>query len=335
MNAPRLTFYCELANAPLQALFAQEDVIPALRGLEASVSLGLLDLSPERAAVVKRLNQAGIPLVAWLLLPPEQGYWFNVDNAAEAAARYQAFRDWTAEHGLRWARVGLDIEPDIRQLRQLAGRPWRLALTLLGRALDDGRLRAAQTRYRALVAQIRADGYAVDSYHFPFILDERQARSTVLQRWAGLVDFPADREVLMLYSSFLRPHGPGVLWNYAMGAQSVGLGNTGGGVDTSGLIEQQYLNWDEFVRDLRLAACQCDDLHIFSLEGCVAQGFLERLQDFDWDGPVRLPLADARRVGRWRRAARLGLWAASRPWLFLLLALGLAGAWAYLRRIKR
>ena len=79
---PRLTFFCELEADALETLFADSSVIDNLVTLEASVSLGILDLSPGRAAVVRRLNEAGIPVIAWQLLPKEQGYWFNLGNAS-------------------------------------------------------------------------------------------------------------------------------------------------------------------------------------------------------------------------------------------------------------
>ena len=34
----------------------------------------------------------------------------------------------------------------------------------------------------------------------------------------------------------------------------------------------------------------CEDIAIFSLEGCVEQGFLERLGTFDWEKPLVLPM---------------------------------------------
>ncbi len=37
----------------------------------------LSDLSPERAAVVRQLNGAGIPVVAIPLLPFDEGYYFT------------------------------------------------------------------------------------------------------------------------------------------------------------------------------------------------------------------------------------------------------------------
>jgi hypothetical protein len=85
------------------------------------VSLALLDLSAERAAVVRRLNEVGIPVVAWLLLPKDQGYFLTMDNLPQMAARYTDFQAWTAQYNLCWA--GLDLELDIREFQQFAQNP--------------------------------------------------------------------------------------------------------------------------------------------------------------------------------------------------------------------
>jgi len=321
---PQLTFFCELEADALRSLFADPALLEHLVKLTASVSLGILDLSPERVAVVRSLNQAGIPVVAWQLLPKEQGYWFNADNAPQAVARYVEFRRWTTKHRLRWDGIGLDIEPDIGQMQSLRADPWPWLPTLLKRTFNGERVRRAQMAYSALVAQIHADGYRVDGYHLPFVVDERKAGSTLLQRLAGLVDIAVDREVLMLYTSLARPRGHAILWSYAQDAQSVGVGVTGGGVELTEPIPP--LDWDEFSRDLLLARCWTGDIHAFSLEGCVQQGFLPRLHDFDWDQPVTLPLTMAAQVESWRKALRAGLWATAHPCLLLsgaLIALGL------------
>ena len=62
------------------------------------------------------------------------------------------------------------------------------------------------------------------------------------------------------------------------------------------------LSWDELSGDLRRARRLCADLHVFSLEGCVRQGFLPRLQAFDWGGPGGAPKTTARRMELMRRA---------------------------------
>jgi hypothetical protein len=71
------------------------------------------------------------------------------------------------------------------------------------------------------------------------------------------------------------------------------------------------LTWDEFARDLRLARHWCDHVYVHSLEGCVWQGFLPRLREFDWSGaapPDSARVADAMRTG-----LRTFLWTNAHP----------------------
>lgn len=355
MAKPHLTFFCELKPEELQDLFADPVLIEDLKTLDASISLGILDLSAERAEIVHRLSQAEIPVIAWLLLPEEQGYWFNLDNVSQAQAFYKALTAWTDEQDLRWAGVGLDIEPDIRELRQVTGKWWRTLPSVLRRLFDRKRLRQAQEGYGNLVAQMHADGYDVESYQLPLIVDERMAKSSLLQRIAGLVDITVDREVLMLYSSLLRPHGASVLWSYGRHCSptykpftpftlkqrskssvraAIGLGSSGGGVNI-GVLDTHPLDWNELERDLRLAWHWCDEIYIFSLEGCYQQGFLPRLKSFEWASPVLFPLVPAQRVDRWRKFMRSVLWISAHP---AILVAGLVGGlWLFmrLRRLKR
>ena len=324
MTPPRLTFYCELEAPALQELMVSQ-VIADLKALKASVSLGILDLSPERAEVVGQLNKAGIPVIAWLLLPKEDGYWFNIYNAAQAAARYESFKTWTAEYGLQWGRVGMDIEPDINELSELVKRNFRVVPDILRRVVSQRHLRQARQAYMDLVGQIHADGYPVDNYQLPLMADERSAHSTLIQRLGGLVDLKVDREVWMLYTSLLRPNGAGMLASYAPEAQSVGVGITGGGVELTADIPP--LTWDEFSRDLRLAWYSCDDLHIFSLEGCVRQGYLERLKSFAWDFPLILPEKGMARVESLRKLLQTVLWISAHFTGILLSAIGTILFW--------
>jgi hypothetical protein len=332
-QTPRLTFFCELDAEPLALLFADRVVLEQLLALGARVSLGIRDFSRQRAAVVQRLNQAGIPVIAWQLLADEHGYWYNLGNADRAAERYAAFLRWTQDHDLRWDGVGIDIEPDIREVAQWFANPLRLAAPLLRRLLDHERVRRAGADYSALVERMRADGYPVESYVIPLIRDDRRVGSTLVQRIMGLVDLPTDREVPMLYTSFLRAHGVSALWSYAPEGRAAGLGSTGGGVDVGEIDRIPPLTWDELSRDLRLARRWCDQLYIFSLEGCVRQGFLERLTRFDWDGPAAAPGVWDRRVAGMRTVLHSGLWLATR--LDLLLTSLLALSWLLSRRPRR
>jgi hypothetical protein len=338
MRPPCLTFFCELETDPLKDLFAGVKLTNNLKSLEAGLSLGILDLSAERAKVVQKLNRAGIPVTAWLLLPKEEGYWFNLDNVSQALTLYQDFLAWTADHGLQWAAIGLDIEPDIRVLQQLSASGWRSLLKLMPKLatnfFDRKRLTSARREYAGLVKRIRAEGYSVESYQFPIIADERKTGSTLLQRLSGLVDIQVDREVWMLYSSFIRPAGVGFLWSYAPQAQAIAVGVTGRGVESDSRDEPP-MTWDELARDLRLAWYWADQIYIFSLEGCVSQGYLDRLKTFEWDQPILVPEELARPFNAMRSVLRSLLWVGSH--LTAILVASLAGGLLFvqLRRLMR
>jgi hypothetical protein len=310
--APHLTFFCELSSDALTNLFADGSVVDSLQALSARVSLGLVDLSDERAEVVRGLNEAGVPVIAWQLLPEDQGYWFNQHNAAFAAACFDAFKEWTARHDLKWDGIGVDVEPDIREIQRALANPWTFVPTVTRRLLHPDVLRQANADYAALVSRMRADGYRVDSYVIKMVLDERAVGSTLLQRVTGLVDVPADREIPMLYTSFFG-RSPAPLWSYGKGSKSIAIGSTGGGVSVAGIDQVQPLSWEELTRDLLLAAWLADDVHIFSLEGCVRQGYLERLREFNWSAPVVIPVAEAARIDRVRALTQTLLWALAHP----------------------
>jgi hypothetical protein len=298
----RLTFFCELEPEPLQRLFAQPEVVDALLALRAGVSLGLLDLSPARAQVVRELQRAGVPVTAWLLLPLEHGYFQHVGNVAESEARFQELCAWTEQEGLSWAGVGLDLEQDRRDLDRISTAPWRAVPVTLRHALDGERLRRGLRGYRELLARIGQRGWPAEIYQFPSIADDRTTGSTLLQRAFGMMDLPVEREVWMLYSSILPPRGPGWLCSYGPQARAIAVGSTGGGIDSL-----PKLGWTELRRDLLLAKRWTDQLYIFSLEGCVSQDLLPRLLDLDWSEPIAVPERQQRQVDQLRRLMRVPL----------------------------
>jgi hypothetical protein len=262
-------------------MFSTTTVLADLADLGAGVSLALPDLSPKRAAAVRRFNEAGVPVTAWLVMPKAQGYFFNAGNVAAAARRFEEFAAWSVEYGLRWAAVGLDIEPDFDELRTLAhGRVLRLFSVLTARSLDYRRILRARTAYQDLISRIRSSGYRVEVYQLFFMADERRARSTLLERLLGVVDVTAERNCLMLYTSFHHSWSASVIQVYGADAGCIVVGSTGGDSPLdSGFAP---LSWDELLRDLRAARQWTNEIGVYSLEGCVRQGMLSRLKDVDW-----------------------------------------------------
>ncbi len=272
---PRLTFFCELDPDSLKEVFTKSSALKTLKKLGAGVSLGILDLTPERAAMVTLLNKAGIPVTAWLLLPKNAGYWFNLENVEIASDRYARFVSWTKEHGLHWEGIGLDIEPDINLINLLI-RKRGLGL-LIKKLFNRFQLSDAEDGYVSLIERMRQDGYYVESYQIPFVLDEKRVKSTILKKVLGIVSLPVDAEIPMLYSSMFKSKSPGLLLSYAQESPFIAIGSTGGGVVMEGHGEMASLSPDEFMRDLALASEFSRHIHVFSLEGCIQQGILDRI----------------------------------------------------------
>lgn len=300
---PRLTFFVELEAEPLEALFDRPDLIDLLASQGWSLSMGLLDLSGRRAAVVRRLESSGIEVTAWLLLDPEDGYWLNADNADRARRRWRATAAWAEGEGLRLPRVGLDVEFPRSESEGAIRDRRRAFLSMLRRRRSRDRIRAAERGYTDLVGEIHAGGRTVEAYHFPHLLDERIAGTTLLRRSLGLVDVRVDAEVYMLYSSYLGRAGA---WTYFEDAPAIALGVTGGGVNVENPdAQRRFLSWERLSEDLRAAAAHVRDVYVFSLEGCVERGMLHRIAAIDWSGPApELPPHEARRARRGRRLAR-------------------------------
>lgn len=323
MQKPSITFFCELDETHLVDLFASNSLIQQLSRMGANICMGIQDLGAERAKIVKKLTKAGIPVTAWLLLPREQGYWTNLDTIPQTFDRYYEFRKWSLDNQLTWAAVGLDIEPRIDFLTKLSNNPFQQIPTLIKRFFAVSRYKKSKEDARSLIRQIHADGFAVEVYQFPFVLDERAARSTVLTRLLGTPPLEADREVLMLYSSFFDSHADAILWSYASQASAVGLGSTGGGVEIEGIPQLKTLRWIDLKHDLLLAHQSTNRLYIFSLEGCVENNYLDRLEDLDWSTPVSLPIHKSNHITFYRKVLQIMLWIFSHPLQSLLISAGL------------
>lgn len=301
---PRLTFFVELTSDRLTELFLDGRAADFLADGGHALSMGLLDLTSERAAIVRSLESRHVPVTAWLLLDVADGYWLNADNPDVARRRYEDAMAWAAREGLHLHRIGLDIEFPRTDAELLMRRSLRGVLTLLRRRRTAAQVMHAERAYVQLVEQIRRDGRSVETYHLPYLLDERRAGSTLLRRTLGVVDIPADIEVHMLYASYLGAAGARA---YFSEAPAIALGITGGGVNAEHDSRSgRLLSWDRLEADL-LAAAGARGVYIFSLEGCVWHDLLDPLRRMDWNKPSSvLPEGAQRRAHRNRRLLRVG-----------------------------
>lgn len=271
-----LVFFNEQDSPELAATFTP-DVVKQLAALEAGVAMGMRDLTDARAQTIRTLEAAGIPVTAWVLLSRDEGYFATHDNAPRIEAACARLREWSADHHLSLSSIGLDFEPDLRDLDELMVKPLRTVGRWMFRRGRLPVLEAAARRYQALIDTLRSAKWKVETYQFPFVVDDRRFASRFWQRTLGALAVDADREVVMLYSSLL-PAGHGMLSHYAPHCRAIAVGSTGGGIDPL-----PKLSWAELERDLLTAAAHAPHVFVFSLEGCVAQQMLARFAAFDWN----------------------------------------------------
>ena len=307
---PNLGFACcDQGIAPMQALFADHDVVAALHELHAQVVVAIADFSPERAQVVRFLNQQQIPVIAGVMLQTKDGPYFNAEDVSEAPAQIAAFEKWTRENGLRWDAVGLDIEPNFSEFAALKNHRWRLFTTLLRNSLDGKRIEHAQEAYSVLIRQVQSQGYPVETYTLPYGPVERNLHTTLIDRMFGTVDVRGSENDVMIYTSYARPAGSAIILDLGPYSQGIVVGITDG-LSPAG-SGYGPLDWDEFSSDLLVASHFTHHIGVYNLEGCVRQGYLPRLETMDWGGSVIIPAAPISRVKRRVMALSIALWLGS------------------------
>jgi hypothetical protein len=331
---PQLGFACcDQGIAQMQELFAHSDVVADLKSLHAQVAVAIADFSPERAKVIRMLNQQQIPVIAAVMLQTKDGPYFNADDVGEAPAQIAAFEKWTQDNGLRWAAVGIDIEPNFGELAALKNHPWRLVTTFVPNAFDSERMQRAQEAYSALIQHIQSQGYPVETYTLPYGPVEQMVHTTVVDRMLGTVDVKGDENDLMIYTSYARPVGSAIILDLGPDAQGIIVGITDGPPPAGSGFGP--LDWDEFSSDLIVASHLTHHVGVYNLEGCVQQGFLLRLRTFDWGRTLVIPASSVSRAHRHVRAFEIALWTLAHL-LYFIAAIFLFTIWVFWRwRLRR
>lgn len=277
-NKPKISFFNEMKSGPLMELFRDSSVVENLQTLNAEIRMGIMDISTERAEIIKMLTRKGIPVVAWLLLPEEEGYWFHAGNGSQAIARYQEVKRWADSHGVQLHGIGIDLELDYNDITTAKTNPWSLLWKLPARLYDKTEIEDGRKKYAELISMIKADGYMIESYYASFVKDETAVGNTSIQQLTKFLDIKTDREIPMLYSSFMG-NADGLLEVYGRepGIKTVALGSTGGGIDPS----LPTLTWEELANVMNMSSRFADEIHIFSLEGAVEKGYLKKMTTFE------------------------------------------------------
>lgn len=312
---PVISFFNEMNSRDLVTMFEDTTIIETLRKMNAEVRMGLVDLTYDRVQVIKKLNEAGIPVVAWLLLPEDEGYWFNASNGLLAYKRYRDVIQWAEFNGLQFKTIGIDLELDINDANLIRENPWNLFSMIPPRLFNKSEIEKGRREYEQLIETMQNDGFKVESYYAPFIKDETAIGNTAIQQVTKFLDIKTNKEIPMLYSSFLgNPDGYYKIYGLDIGLKAVGIGSTGGGVDTT----LPTLSYEELVHDISIASKFADEVHVFSLEGCVQKGYLKRLADQQFDDKLEFNQEQIQSVHKLQKFVKFVSNVLSYPTLFFL-----------------
>ena len=312
---PVISFFNEMNSRDLAIMFEDTTIIETLKKMNAEVRMGLVDLTYDRAEVVKKLNAAGIPVVAWLLLPEDEGYWFNSSNGLLAIKRYRDMKQWAEFNELEFKAIGIDLELDINDGKLIQQNPWNILWMVPPRLYDKSEIEKGRREYAQLIETMQQDGYVVESYYASFIKDETKIGNTAIQQATKFLDIKTDKEIPMLYSSFFgNPDGYYKVYGEDMGLKAVGVGSTGGGVDTT----LPTLSYEQLVHDISMASKFADEVHVFSLEGCVKKGYLMKLADQQFNDKLDFNQEQIQAVQKIQKFVKLVSNALSYPTIFFL-----------------
>ena len=284
----------------METLFSDEVIaVLADQGYEISLAVDNFD-DPATIRVIKRLNDAGIPVWVWPLHPMEDGYWLATDNADRMPGLYDRFSRWVEENDLIITGVMFDMEPtydDVQRLKEVVGEGGIPAAVKYLVTRRDGDLHREAVRiYSEMVDVIRADGYQVSTFNYPYLIDDRRDGDDSIAEMFHIAFVESDIDAYMLYRSFFKDSGLGTgSGNVASYARELS-----GASASLGSYMKDYLDVTHLESDIRIAACTSPVVHLYNLEALVIHGWLEDLSEIDQTAPVEVSIGGAAMIFGYR-----------------------------------
>ena len=284
----------------IEDLFSDEVIaVLADRGYEMSLAVDDFD-NPATVRVIRRLNDAGVPVWIWPLHPMEDGYWLATDNADKMPGLYDRFSRWVEANGLVITGVMFDMEPtydDVQRLKEVVregGIPGAVKYLVTRR---DGELHTNAVRvYAEMVDTIHADGYLVSTFNYPYLIDDRRDGDDSIAEMFHIAFVESDIDAYMTYRSFFKDSGLGTgSGNVASYARELS-----GASASFGSYMKDYLDRSHLEADIRIAARTSPVAHLYNLEALVMCGWLEGLSEIDTALPVDISVGEAAMIYGYR-----------------------------------
>ena len=257
----------------------QENRVPLYLHLRYGRDFGVTrpGVHSDAVELVRKANTLGIPVISWVVVPYEQGYWAYQGNAPANAEAVKAWVAWKRANQLRFVSVVLDQEFSWQNLRTyvplaMSSDPQKLDAWMAGNIDPEAQCRALNV-YRDLISWAHRQGVRADAAVAPMVIDDVEDGDMALQNALQIsATSRYDRMYLMAYRSAVSQAGfdPGPAYiaaNYASMQKHFGRG----GQISLGIPGQApYGDLQPLVQDVRLlAGLGAKAVPIFSLEEMV------------------------------------------------------------------
>ena len=256
--------------------------------------------SAELESLLRAAAGEGVPVIAWLLLPEEDGYWFNEENLAEAREQVFAFIDWIEESRIPLKWLMFDMEMSLDKTHQMEGGDLMGDIVPMLQANVDGEAFERSTaEFSRLVTDVKDRGYVVTAAAYPFVLDDLLDEDNEIQDAFNtpIVGVPFDEIYFMAYRTSYASllgifPGPYLIYEYAREAKAA-FGSKGimglGIIGTIGQVSDDgFTKPSQLVEDIAAARAGGNErVFIFSLDGMAASGKLEAWLDLDDTAPAK------------------------------------------------
>ncbi len=165
------------------------------------------------ADLVRHANQLNVPVIAWLVVPVEKGYWASETNAAEIFDAVREWASWKDSERLQFESVALDQEFSWQDLptyveNVTAADTGRLNSWLRANIDPTSQCSAFQT-YAQLVEWAKSRGISVNAAEAPMVADDLRDGDLALQDALNIAGSSSgyDQLYLMAYRSAVAQAG--------------------------------------------------------------------------------------------------------------------------------
>lgn len=184
---------------------AGEFAIDLLVKHNLGVAIAMRELDDDLVVAIRMLNQVGIPVKFWIVLPDEDGYWSNVRNVSLTIARTNEVIHWATRYDLSFESIGFDNEWPIQTaILPKQGHPIRFVWEVLGFLFSRLKIGGQSNEmFLAYLLTLEEKGIVVEHYTF--------SDKVSWFMGGGLNGLSDNRFVEMVYTSMMPKAATGVV----------------------------------------------------------------------------------------------------------------------------